>query len=271
MKTLINDVLTLDWDQLLTSLGAKTAYTLLILLLSWLARRLAHFLVKWLSSKTPPFTAQDLARQQTLVKLFLSLSDHTIFFLTGYGILAVIGVPVSSLIAGAGIAGLAIGLGAQGFLTDLINGAFILIERQYDVGDQVVIQNIAGKVTNLGIRTTQLKSSDGTIHIIPNRHITYVSNYSRGNRRVQIDLPLPFDTNFDHVNSLLTEVGNQAAADHPHVLDSPTYLGARKALDQSTIYRVELLVENGKQESVYYTFYQLFQKTLQEAGITAKR
>lgn len=267
MTDLLRDFTALSWENIMTDLGIKILSCGVILLISWLVRQLARLLVKWLSGKTRLFTAQDIARQQTLVKLFFSLSDYTVFFLTGYTLLATLGVPVSSLLAGAGIAGLAIGLGAQGFLTDLINGAFILIERQYDVGDSVIIQNISGKVANLGIRTTQLKSSDGTIHFIPNRHITYVSNLSRGNRRVHIDLPLPFGTNFDDVTALLTPVGNAAAAQHPQVLDTPRYLGARKAPDNTTVYRVELAVENGSQETIYYNFYQLFQKILQEANL----
>lgn len=257
----------IDWEELLLLLSTKLIACALILLTSWVIRRLIRLLVKAFSGKTPLFTAQDIARQQTLVKLALNLTDYALFFVTGYCLLATIGVPVSSLLAGAGIAGLAIGLGAQGFLTDLINGAFILIERQYDVGDVVVIQGLTGKVSNLGIRTTQLKSADGTLHIIPNRNITYVSNQSRGNRRVQIDLPLPLGTDFGRVTSLLSAVTTEQLPHHPQILEAPKFLGPRKALDSSTVYRVDILVENGHQETTYYAFYKLFQQTLQKAGI----
>ena len=90
---------------------------------------------------------------------------------------------VSSLLAGAGIAGVAIGMGAQGFLSDVINGFFILFERQLDVGDEVVLTNgpitVSGKVVSVGIRTTQLRGEDQALHFVPNRNITVVSNFSR--------------------------------------------------------------------------------------------
>ena len=97
--------------------------------------------------------------------------------------MSILGLPVSSLLAGAGIAGVAIGMGAQGFLSDVINGFFILFERQLDVGDEVVLTNgpitVSGKVVSVGIRTTQLRSDDQALHFVPNRNITVVSNFSR--------------------------------------------------------------------------------------------
>lgn len=253
----------IDWESILLTFGKKLGYCLMIYLIFLVVRKLVRRLSQLIGPKAPLFTAQDLARQQTLHKLFLSLSDYSLFFITLYAILAVLGVPVSSLLAGAGIAGLAIGLGAQGFLTDLINGAFILLERQYDVGDTVVIQGIRGKVTNLGIRTTQLKSQDGTLHFIPNRNITYVSNHSRGNRRVQIDLPLAFETDFTAVTNVLNQVCKEHAPRYPQILEEPTLLGARTVADGNSVYRVEIAVQNGAQETIYYTFYQLFQEALQ--------
>ena len=85
-------------------------------------------------------------------------------------------------------------MGAQGFLSDLVNGFFILLERQLDVGDTVRVTNgpitIAGTVSSVGIRTTQVRDADGTLHFIPNRNIMVVSNLSRGNQRVLIDMPI---------------------------------------------------------------------------------
>ncbi|MCC9882215.1 mechanosensitive ion channel family protein, partial [Streptococcus agalactiae] len=114
-----------------------------------------------------------------------------------YWILSILGVPISSLLAGAGIAGVAIGLGAQGFLSDVVNGFFILLENQFDVGDIINVGTVSGTVTNVGIRTTQIHDFDGTLHFIPNRNITIVSNKSRSNMRAQIDIPLFVHTNLD--------------------------------------------------------------------------
>ena len=108
---------------------------------------------------------------------------HALFLFDFIVFLSILGLPVSSLLAGAGIAGVAIGMGAQGFLSDVINGFFILFERQLDVGDEVVLTNgpitVSGKVVSVGIRTTQLRSDDQALHFVPNRNITVVSNFSR--------------------------------------------------------------------------------------------
>lgn len=256
-----------QWDDISLLIIKKLGYALLIYLTFLSVKRLIHWLFKAILGKKTLFTAQDIARQKTLSKLFLSLADYSLMFITFYGILATWGLPISSLLAGAGIAGLAIGLGAQGFLNDLINGMFILLERQYDVGDTVTIQNITGKVVNLGIRTTQLQSSDGTVHFIPNRNITYVSNQSRGHRRVQVDLPLAFEHNFEQITPLLQKASHTYLEPLPEVLEPVAFLGIRATPTGQTVFRVTILVENGYQETIYYKAYQLFQEQLQQAGL----
>ena len=97
----------------------------------------------------------DVGRQKTISRLLENVFNYTLYFFLLYCILSILGLPVSSLLAGAGIAGVAIGMGAQGFLSDVINGFFILFERQLDVGDEVVLTNgpitVSGKVVSVGI------------------------------------------------------------------------------------------------------------------------
>ena len=83
-------------------------------------------------------------------------------------------------------------MGAQGFLSDVINGFFILFERQLDVGDEVVLTNgpitVSGKVVSVGIRTTQLRGEDQALHFVPNRNITVVSNFFKRRRELKFYL-----------------------------------------------------------------------------------
>ncbi|MGT2926572.1 mechanosensitive ion channel domain-containing protein [Streptococcus cuniculipharyngis] len=125
--------------------------------------------------------------------MIYNLLDYSLCFLLTYWIFLVIGVPVSGLLAGAGLTGLAIGLRAQGFLTDVINGIFILIEHQYDVRETIKVTTVTGRVTKVGLRTSQLSYPDGSLHFIPNRQITLVSNLSRDKRRDRIDFPFEQD------------------------------------------------------------------------------
>ena len=118
--------------------------------------------------------------------------NYVLYFFLVYCLLSILGVPVSSLLAGAGLAGVALGLGAQGFLSDVVNGFFILLENQFEVGDAVEVGAVTGLVSTVGIRTTQIRGFDGTLHFIPNRNITIVSNKSRGDMRAQIDIPVSY-------------------------------------------------------------------------------
>lgn len=264
MTTLLNLLNITSWDDLLLAISQKSLYCLLVYLGFDLTKRLIKWLYRRNSNKIPLLTSQDLARQQTLVKLFFSLIDYIAFFLMGYWFLLIWGVPITSLLAGAGLAGLAIGLGAQGFLNDLINGLFILIERQYDVGDKVKLLTISGTVTNLGIRTTQILDADGTVHFVPNRNITLVSNLSRQAMRVQVDLPLAFSENSRAVTAIIDQVNQTQLPKHPEVLESPVIKGHLLTDQGINVFRIEFLVENGQQAHTYQAFYNYYQTALAE-------
>ena len=218
------------------------------------------------------FTNQDQARQKTITRLVESLMNYILYFLLIYWLLSILGLPVSSLLAGAGIAGVAIGMGAQGFLSDLVNGFFILVERQLDVGDQVVLTNgsitIKGKVTSVGIRTTQVRDADGTLHYVPNRNITVVSNLSRGDMRVVIDLPLAPDVDLSKLEAVLDKVNDKEVPRHPAILGQVQLMGPQTDKLGQFSYRIQFQVLNGEQMSLYHEFYQLYQAALLKEGIT---
>lgn len=135
--------------------------------------------------------------------------NYVLYFFLVYWLLSILGVPVSSLLAGAGLAGVALGLGAQGFLSDVVNGFFILLENQFEVGDSVEVGPVTGLISTVGIRTTQIRGFDGTLHFIPNRNITIVSNKSRGDMRAQIDIPVYPSTDINKVTSIIQEVNQK--------------------------------------------------------------
>ena len=201
-----------------------------------------------------------------------SLLNYCLYFILIYWILSILGLPVSSLLAGAGIAGVAIGMGAQGFLSDLVNGFFILLERQLDVGDNVRLTNgsinIAGIVSSVGIRTTQVRDFDGTLHFVPNRNITVVSNLSRGDMRVLIDIPLDANTDLDKIYQVIAQVNQSEQDKHPEVLTDPTILGPQIEKNGRYSFRIAMTAQNGTQTTVYHTYYKLYHDALMEAGIS---
>lgn len=173
----------LDVTIIIENILTKVISLLLLLIVFYIAKKMLHTMVQRIVKPSLKMSRHDVGRQKTISRLLENVFNYTLYFFLLYCILSILGLPVSSLLAGAGIAGVAIGMGAQGFLSDVINGFFILFERQLDVGDEVVLTNgpitVSGKVVSVGIRTTQLRSEEQALHFVPNRNITVVSNFSR--------------------------------------------------------------------------------------------
>ena len=261
----------LNWSHLVDDVFSKLVSLLLLLALFYLAKKLVHVLVRKIISPSLKLSSQDEGRQKTLTRLMENLLNYTLYFLLIYWILAILGLPVSSLLAGAGIAWVAIGMGAQGFLSDLVNGFFILLERQLDVGDSVRLTNgsikIAGTVVSVGIRTTQVRDADGTLHYVPNRNITVVSNLSRGNMRALIDIPLYAQTDLEKVTRIIQQVNQEYAGDQVEILQEPTILGPQVSENGQFYFRISIIVQSGSQSIVYHQFYRLYHDALLKEGI----
>ncbi len=131
----------------------------------------------------------ETKRAKTLLSLFQSLISIAIFILGIILVLSVLKIDVTPLIAGAGIVGIAVGFGSQALVKDLIAGLFLLMEDSIAVGDLVEIGQNRGIVERIGIRTIILRDEDGALHIIPAGQITQVVNLSRGEARINLDLP----------------------------------------------------------------------------------
>ena len=261
----------IDWTKIFDDLISKCISLIFVFLLFFIAKKVIHSLVKRILTPSFKYTVQDEARKNTILRLVESLLNYCLYFILIYWILSILGLPVSSLLAGAGIAGVAIGMGAQGFLSDLVNGFFILLERQLDVGDNVRLTNgsinIAGIVSSVGIRTTQVRDFDGTLHFVPNRNITVVSNLSRGDMRVLIDIPLDANTDLDKIYQVIAQVNQSEQDKHPEVLTGPTILGPQIEKNGRYSFRIAMTAQNGTQTTVYHTYYKLYHDALMEAGI----
>ena len=261
----------IDWTKIFDDLISKCISLIFIFLLFFIAKKVIHSLVKRILTPSFKYTVQDEARKKTILRLVESLLNYCLYFILIYWILSILGLPVSSLLAGAGIAGVAIGMGAQGFLSDLVNGFFILLERQLDVGDSVRLTNgsikIAGTVVSVGIRTTQVRDADGTLHYVPNRNITVVSNLSRGNMRALIDIPLYAQTDLTKVTQIIQQVNEEYAGKQAEILQEPIILGPQLADNGQFYFRVSITVQSGSQSTVYHQFYRLYHDALLKEGI----
>jgi small conductance mechanosensitive channel len=150
-------------------------------------------------------------RANTLSSVFVDICGIIIAIIAICTILPEFGVNITALVAGLGIAGLAIGLGAQSLIKDLLAGIFILLEDWYRVGDVVNIAGIAGLVKEVGLRRTVLRDLDGIVHSVPNGEIKTASNFTNGYSRVNLNISVAYGEDLDHVIEVINRVCQEMA------------------------------------------------------------
>ena len=153
-----------------------------ILLMAFVLTRVVNFFVnrmRRIADHNSPTNAGRAAELRTLASIARATAYGIIGFMVLLDILKVFNIPATSLLASAGVVGVGIGLGAQSLFKDIINGIFILIENQFNVGETVKIASLTGTVEDLTLRLTTLRDGDGTLYFIPNSQIATVSNLSR--------------------------------------------------------------------------------------------
>lgn len=144
-------------------------------------------------------------REQTLNNLSKNILSYFLMFVVVMMILDTFHVPIKTMLAGAGVAGLAIGFGAQNLVKDVIAGFFIIFENQFSVGDYIEIGDIEGDVLIVGMRNTKLRSYFGQTYIIPNGQINVLTNYSASNGFAMVEVNIPYETDILAVEKLVAE------------------------------------------------------------------
>src|SRR5271166_2182280 len=171
-----------DWrEDTMTFLRHDAPKIVLVILLSFVLIRLLRLITKKAAAlQTRRLPGGLRARQvRTLASVIDSIGVLVIVFVASLTVLAQLGLNLGPLLASAGVAGLAIGFGAQTLVHDFINGFFILLENQYDIGDTIRIAGVKGTVEDMTLRRTVLRDDDGTLHTVPNSQVTIVSNTTR--------------------------------------------------------------------------------------------
>jgi len=149
----------------------------------------------------------------TLSTVFSGLAHVLIILGATFMVLSELGVPVGPILGGFGIAGIAVGFGAQHLVRDLIAGVMIISENQYRTGDVVNVAGVAGMVEQINLRRTIIRDWDGDVHVIPNGEITVATNRTKHWSRIHLDVGVAYKEDLDHVFSVLNEIGNELAND----------------------------------------------------------
>ncbi|NPV89192.1 MAG: mechanosensitive ion channel family protein [Firmicutes bacterium] len=206
----------------------------MILIGAWLVLKFACLFINRLFIKRRLKTGEAEQRMQTINTLLQSVCRYLVYFVAAVMVLDQVGVRTTSLIAGAGIIGLAVGFGAQHLVRDVISGFFIVFENQYVVGDYIQAGGASGLVQELGLRMTRLRDWGGEVHIIPNGEITRVTNFTRGSMRALVDITVAYDEPIERVLSVTRQVVEGMKSELPSITEDPTVLGVN-ALDQNGV------------------------------------
>ena len=179
------------------------------------------------------------------------------------------GVSIGPLVAGAGVAGVALGFGAQSLVKDVISGFFLLMENQFGVGDIISVdENHVGTVERMTLRITQLRDAEGRAHFIPNGSITRVVVLSKDFARALVDVEVDLATNPDRAFEVLKEVGRKLRQDRPHqVLEALEVKGIETLGPNGFIIRTLTKTAPGAQWDVARELRRRILLAFREAGI----
>ncbi len=240
----------INFEKLLIQAGAIMIKTLLIFLAYKVVKSISLKIVRNSFERVAKRENISPGRAQTLQKLTENIITYALIFILVATLFNIFGFSVASLIAGAGIVGLAISFGAQGLVSDVVTGFFLLLEKQMDVNDYVTVGEFEGIVEAIGLRTTQIRSFDGTLNYIPNREIVTVCNHSRGNMRALVDISIPYGEDLNRAIDILEEVCRKMAAENPMIVEGPKVLGVQAFGTSDIVLRVIARTKNMEQWSV---------------------
>ncbi|HLE28292.1 MAG TPA: mechanosensitive ion channel family protein [Anaerolineales bacterium] len=231
--------------------------------------RLAARLMERRLGKTVP-NPERLARLQTLVQVGRGAMWALILLMAGLMALHTLGVDATPLLAGAGVAGLALSLGAQTLIKDFIGGILILVENQFSVGDVIKVGEVTGGVERITLRATYLRDIEGRLHIVPNGDIRLVSNLTAEWARAVVDLNVGYEADVSKVLQTLEAAVARAQEDEAikaDLLEAPQALGWISFNDWAVQVRLMAKTKPGKQWGVMMALRQYAVEALQAAGI----
>lgn len=214
--------------------------------------------------------SQRGAQLRTMASILSATAYGVLGFILLLQVLSVFGVRIEPLLASAGVVGVGIGLGAQSIFKDVLNGIFILVEDQFNVGEVIRVAGLTGSVDRLTLRTTTLRDGDGTMHIIPNSQIATVSNLSRDFSVASLAVSVDAVADPDHVLSLLRSLADGIRSDvafRDVIIADPDILGVDKINGREVIYPINIRVRPNQKDGVLRELRRRILKAFEADGI----
>jgi small conductance mechanosensitive channel len=223
----------------LANLAIKLFFVVVVLVVMKILLNLAIRALNLFSNRNFPHISSS--KKTTVFSVVESLIKFTIAFIGVTVILNLFGINTSSIIATAGIGGIAIAFGAQNLIRDVLSGAFFLLEDQFNVGDFLTIGSLSGTVEVIGLRTMTLRDYSGALHILPNSSVQQISNYSKNPIKADVKIPVPYQTPQTEVLEIIEKVADACMAETDYFTIRPAFLGVDSLNDWT--YTVQITAE----------------------------
>lgn len=245
-----------DWSEdVISFFHDKLPKLAVVLILFFIMQRVVLFFVKGLRQRADQQVGNfhRAAQLRTMASIIRATAYGLILFISFLQILNIFDIPYQPLLASAGILGVGIGLGAQSIFKDMLNGVFILMEDQYNVGETVSLAGLKGTVEDLSLRSTRLRDGDGTLYIIPNSQIATVSNLSRDFSVASLSVSVDASANPDTVIAVLRKLATDIRQDSAFkdiTISDPEVLGINDIRGREIIYLINTRVRANQRDGV---------------------
>jgi moderate conductance mechanosensitive channel len=242
-------------DDLIDFIHHDAPKLVFILLVAFTLQQVVSFFVKRmrLMADKQVGNSKRAAQLRTLSSILRATAYGVITFLVLLEVLPLFNIDLKPLLASAGVVGLGISFGAQSIFKDVLNGVFIFIEDQFNVGDVVKLAGLTGQVEDLTLRATTLRDGDGTQYFIPNSQIATVSNLSREYSVASLPVSVDASANPDRVMDLLRKIADEVRNDKAFaevVIANADILGVDKITGREVIYPINLRVRANQKDGV---------------------
>ena len=249
---------------------AKPLTILVVLAIAVIANRLLRRAIRKAVQRIATGTARSAARGQTIGQVLRSCASVVVLGIATLLVLGELGINLGPLLAGAGIAGVAIGFGAQSLVKDFLSGVFMLLEDQYGVGDVIDVGEASGQVEAVTLRSTRLRDAEGTVWHVPNGEIRRVGNKSQQWARAVVDVAVAYGTDVRAATDVIQRTAHQLR-DEPDwgrlLQEDPQVLGVEALGPDGMSIRLSVQTEPGEQFAVMRELRLRLREALDEAGI----
>jgi len=266
---------------------ARPIRIVLVLLLAWIAARLARRIVSraaqrmrlqqlFLGRPSPDGRTDEIEthrgaqRVETIASVLCNIVTVAVWSIAALIILGELGVDLAPLLAGAGVLGLVLGFGAQQVVRDYLAGIFVLLEDQYRVGDTVDLGVASGVVEWVSLRVTRIRDVEGVVWWVPNGQPGQVGNQTQEWSKALLDIDVAYDTDIARATELLVDTADALRADtewRDAILDDPEVLGVEQLGANSVVLRLSMKVRAGHQWKVAREARVRVKRAFDEAGI----